>query len=267
MLPAVKLHARRLLAKLGLAPQPDPGASLRSGFPGPLHAKDDMLRDKTDDNLANYLQAGEEIFGHVKEILAQKDKTLSDIQTCLDLPCGYGRVLRHLCKEVSPESITACDIQKDAVEFCRAEFGVRPLVSETDFRAIRFPCEYDLIWTGSLITHLPVQKCIEALEVLAGALRKDGIFIFTTVGMETAKSYTTEVGDAGFPIGKMIEIIDRDGVCFEPYPDTPGYGLTFHTEQYIRDLIAKQFDRILELYYFNHRAWDSCQDVWACQKK
>src|SRR3989442_1633903 len=59
------------------------------------------------------------------------------IETILDLPSGYGRVLRVLRAAFSDARITACDIDKDAVDFCAGELGAIPVYSTPTPAAIR----------------------------------------------------------------------------------------------------------------------------------
>src|SRR5204863_8296827 len=44
----------------------------------------------------------------------------------LDLPCGYGRVMRAIRAEFPEAHITACDIDPHAVDFCAETFGATP---------------------------------------------------------------------------------------------------------------------------------------------
>jgi hypothetical protein len=54
--------------------------------------------------------------------------------------------------------LTACDIDRDAVEFCAETFGAVPVCAETRPEQIRFDREFDLIWSGSLFTHLEAER-------------------------------------------------------------------------------------------------------------
>ncbi|MCI0464995.1 MAG: class I SAM-dependent methyltransferase, partial [Gemmataceae bacterium] len=49
------------------------------------------------------------------------DRTPADVQACLDLPSGYGRVTRLLAATIPAPRITAADVDREAVRFCRRE--------------------------------------------------------------------------------------------------------------------------------------------------
>ena len=76
---------------------------------------DDMFQG----NRQHYFHVGYSAFYCIKLSIFLANKNLQDIKKILDFPCGYGRVLRVL-KAAFPEAqITACDIVRDAVDFCQ----------------------------------------------------------------------------------------------------------------------------------------------------
>src|SRR5579864_2676123 len=48
---------------------------------------------------------------------------LSNVQNVLDIPCGHGRVLRHLTNLFPEANFTVSDLDKDGIEFCAETFG------------------------------------------------------------------------------------------------------------------------------------------------
>jgi hypothetical protein len=91
-------------------------------------------------------------------------------------------VTRFLIEHVPPSCVTACDLDPQAVRFCAAEFGVKALHSKRNLGDVQFPEPYDLIFVGSLLTHLPDDACLTALQALAQALCANGLLVFTTQG-------------------------------------------------------------------------------------
>jgi SAM-dependent methyltransferase len=82
----------------------------------------------------------------------------TDPKAILDLPCGHGRVLRHIRVAFPAARITACDLDRDGVDFCVREFGVNGVYSSSKPAEIPIGDQFDLIWCGSLLTHLSVRQ-------------------------------------------------------------------------------------------------------------
>jgi len=63
----------------------------------------------------------------IEKALNAAGKTRSQVTEIPDLPCGHGRVLRHL-KTASPTArITACDLKRDGVDFWASQFDATPV--------------------------------------------------------------------------------------------------------------------------------------------
>jgi hypothetical protein len=52
-----------------------------------------------------------------------------------------------------PEAhLTVCDLDRDKVDFCAAQFNATPVYSQEDIRSVSLDQTFDLIWCGSLFT-------------------------------------------------------------------------------------------------------------------
>ena len=71
----------------------------------------------------------------------------------LDLPCGHGRVLRMLKARFPEAQLTACDTNRDGVEFCARTFDAAPVYASDEPSSTRIEGSFDLVWVGSLLTH------------------------------------------------------------------------------------------------------------------
>ena len=109
---------------------------------GSFHPNDDMLfkinGKPISQSYEHYAKVGFSAIMNIEGALNAAEKGFDDISSCLDMPCGYGRVTRELQTKINPERITACELNEEAVQFCHSEFGVNPLVSNTDFKKINF---------------------------------------------------------------------------------------------------------------------------------
>lgn len=238
------------------------------GVPGKVHTLDLMLARTSQSGATHYLSVGKSAIENCRESLAAANRRFSDIRTCLDLPCGHGRVLRWLCQEIDPKGVTACEIDHDAVDFCRREFGVKGVYSSHDLEKVVFPDEYDLIWVGSLFTHLDPNHCGALARRLGGAMRKGGVLVFSTHGEGCFTKPGLAMYGKKFPLmaQQMADEFRRNGYCYAPYGDQGYYGIAIHSQDYIRTLVDKETLGTLKLVHFKERGWMNHHDIWSFQK-
>ena len=236
------------------------------GVPGRIHNEDYMLASPAQDDLQRYVAVGLSAMANIAAALHAGGRDWADVTACLDFACGYGRVLRWLAQRIPPGQITACDVDRQAVRFCAAEFGAEPLFSLADFRAVTFPRRYDLILVGSLFTHLPIARGRDLLAVLAETTAPAGLLIFTTQGescLDRLASYGPEF--AGLEPA-FREGVAGDGAYFAPYRGGEGMGIAIHRRDHLRQYVQAQFAPSLRLVHFVPAGWDDHQDVWAWQR-
>ncbi len=199
--------------------------------------------------------------------LALETRRASAPRRILDLPCGHGRVLRALRAAWPEAELTACDLARDGVDFCARTFGARPVYSALDPRAVALaPGCFDLIWVGSLLTHLERERWTVFLECFHAWLAPGGLLVFTTLGRYAA--YRMEQGieyglDAEQRSGLLADFA-RDGFGYRDYPRQSGFGIALASPSFVTRLLLRGHDTRLVTY--GEALWDEHQDVVACQK-
>jgi SAM-dependent methyltransferase len=182
------------------------------------------------------------------------------VQACLDMPCGYGRVLRMLAQEIPGERITACDINRRAIAFCSSEFGARPLRSTPSLDGMRLG-RYDLIWCGSLVTHLDAPRVEGLLRAFSGALLPGGVAIVTIHGEPPQSgpwaARGEEISAALAEHGHFH--VAYDGALFD-------YGHAWHTAEHIAGVFRALSGGTVGLVSREPRGWDNHQDVLGFQR-
>ncbi len=217
-----------------------------------------------------YWVAGRSALAAVRTALNIARKPDSEIRRILDLPCGHGRVLRYLQAAFPEASLTACDVLKDAVDFCASVFGATPVYSHEEIAKIPLERDaYDLIWVGSLFTHLDASNWASLLDKLASSLREGGLLVFTThgryvhrqlIGLEDANSY-------GLPYWRITRAVYRyehSGFGYANYLGSDNYGISLSDPQWVTSTVAAH--QMLQCAYFSERNWHGIQDVYACVK-
>lgn len=144
-----------------------------------LHPKDDMF-NKAKNGWDDYLLVGRSA---VKVILSTLyNAPTEQVERVLDFGCGHGRVARHLRTMFPQAKLHFCDVDASAVEFCVETFYGAGTVSSEDLPTITLPKEMDLIWVGSVFTHLDYGRMITLRDKLFESLRVGGMFIATFRG-------------------------------------------------------------------------------------
>jgi SAM-dependent methyltransferase len=114
-----------------------------------------------------YFRCGRSAVERIQTSLATASIPRERVKRILDLPCGHGRVLRYLRAAFPEAEIAACDLLRDGADFCASTFGATPVYSCDEPEAIPLsPGSFDLIWVGSLFTHLDAPLWVRFLAVL-----------------------------------------------------------------------------------------------------
>ena len=234
-------------------------------IPGAVHVNDLMLASEAPRHVRHYLDDARSAIENLEQSLAIVGRSWGDVQSCLDLPSGYGRVTRFLIRHVDPGFVTACDVDAQAVAFCMAEFGVNGIVADRDPARTHLGRAYDLMFVGSLLTHLPERGITALLDRLVDRLAPDGLLVFTTQG-ESCLAHLDWYGERFARLEATYrDAVRTTGTCFVPYPRQPSYGVAIHARSWIAGLVRTRFGDRLHPVRFAERGWDRHQDVWTYQ--
>ena len=116
----------------------------------------------------------------------------------LDLPCGGGRVTRHLVRFFPDSEVVVSDVDSAKVEAVTRQFGVRAIAASPEFAA-PLGERFDLIFVGSLLTHFDEALYLRSLDVLVEALVPGGVLVLTTTGRSWAAEALDSETKAGLP--------------------------------------------------------------------
>ena len=227
---------------------------------GEVGEKDAMYR--ADAKL--YFRWGEMALRCIRLALVAARKT--EVRNILDIPCGHGRALRYLSAAFPNARLTACDLDGDGVDFCARTFGARPVYSDVDPRRVEFGEKFDLIWVGSLFTHLPAERWGHFFEAFTSWLQPGGLLVFSTHGREIARCIRARTvhygGLAAGEADNLVSEYEAHGFSFRPYTDRPGYGISMSSPAWI--CAALQKHPALQLVMLKERGWFNHHDAVAC---
>jgi SAM-dependent methyltransferase len=184
-------------------------------------------------------------------------------RTILDFACGYGRVLRWLRAAYPGVQITACDLFPPIVGFCEREFGALPVVTPGDPESLRIGT-FDLIWVGSLLSHVDADWWRRFLTFFHRSLSEHGVLVFTTHGPTVAQGQRTRENMMRLSEAHLEKVLaDYDLQGFGYWPTiTEDHGDCLASEDWVRRTVT---DAGLSLLNYSEAAWLS-QDVIAAGK-
>ncbi|HEV7746967.1 MAG TPA: class I SAM-dependent methyltransferase [Pyrinomonadaceae bacterium] len=210
----------------------------------------------------HYFKVGLSAIQCIDEALARTNS--AEVQRILDFPCGSGRVLRFLRQRFPAAEITACELEPGPVEFCVRTFGALPAFSSLNLDEVSLEQRFDLIWCGSLATHLNGRGILSLLRLFHRQLRTGGLMIFTTHGDFVPGRILRRDFDYGLTpeqINRIGASYPETGYGFEDYPGEKDYGVSLTSPDWIRSRVAEVGG--LREVYFKERGWDDHQDVFG----
>ena len=189
---------------------------------------------------------------------------INSINNVLYLPSGYGRELRFAQLLLPHSTIIASDIDRTGLNFCHKEFGVKTVLSNDSFSVPHLDGQFDLIWCGSLITHLNEASAVRLLELFYSLLAPGGLCLFSTHGTMHAhwiekRSQTYGLSEAGQR--DLLKQFGDGGYGYANYLGLRNYGISVVSYSKMVSL-AKTVGTWSEVIYLE-RGWHNSHDVFG----
>jgi len=195
-----------------------------------------------------------------------------DAKHILDFGGAYGRCSRCFVDKFPDATVTVYDRIEECVTFCHNVLGQNVAYTEDEIPRNYF----DLVWCGSVFTHLPEHRWDYTFKLLSDCLKSKGHLVFTTSSEKAIQQIEWVTGKPvyGVPIqakGSFVNNYRKYGYSFAQYPaieaEIEKYGYCQTSLEWNKNFIDKS-------PYFNFEsqeaeAWRSlnnCQDVNVCTK-
>jgi SAM-dependent methyltransferase len=188
------------------------------------------------------------------------------IRSILDFGCGHGRVTRWLRAAFRDANIFVTDRDTAGVNWCVEQFDCIP--AEPNLSS----STYDLIWLGSVFTHLPEQTAESLLQPLLAALRPNGVLAFTSQGRFSVERMQTfdwkrdsrtwmHYGLDRSLFEAVLSGYRETGYGFVEYPRQIDYGVCIAKPSWYADRILSHTEYMQ--IFFQEKGCDNHQDVNA----
>jgi SAM-dependent methyltransferase len=214
-------------------------------------------------DMISYLAIGRSTVNAIMSIMpVAPKKTFAKV---LDFGCGCGRVGRHLRALFPDAQLYFTDTKPDAVHFCARTFSGTGFASNADFNLLELPTTFDLIWVGSVFTHMDRERQEILFRRLCGALAPGGVLIATFHGrrcLELRKSGVINyIDDERWE--RIVASYRQTGFGYESYgrADLGDWGVSLNSIGSMTQLA--QFDDRLRLLGISEAGWANHQDVLA----
>jgi SAM-dependent methyltransferase len=248
----------------GLGAYQDRWARYRSRtVPTDISGAEDMLASRDEAAVRQYFEVGESALEVITNALLIPG--LTDPRRILDLPCGFGRVTRHLVTFFPESEIWVSDLYPDRVAFCCATFGAVPLLSKERLSEVEAPEQFDVVFSGSLLTHLDEDLFVDALDFFRTVLSPTGIAIVTLHGRWSPhfQRRSKYMEDEEFAVAE--EAFRATGFGYRAYPGATwfdlqeSYGISLSAPHWVMQHLERWDD--IRLYSYTERGWADHQDV------
>lgn len=211
----------------------DPAAFLAA----PQPAEDEMLFKALLPNFDNdrnigafkFVEATMRHYDALDQIVVQLFGDFDKVSSLLDFASGYGRLTRALIQRMPRERLWVSDIYAQAVAWQAETFGVNAFASVPDPGALDHAGRHDVIFVGSLFSHLPADLFRAWLARLYDMLTPSGVLAFS-VHDQSILPPNEAMDDTGLRFFHQSESGSLD---------TAIYGMTYVTEAFVADAIAR----------------------------
>ncbi len=215
---------------------------------------------------AHYFSVGASAIAAINESFTSARLGANSPARVLDYACGYGRVLRWL-RAAFPESfLLGVDADRTAVATAGATLGIETRHLDISMKQL-IDEPFDLIWVGSLLTHLPEEDSYRVLCFLRMHLTTKGVLVFTTHGAVVEErlvngSRNYNLDSSG--IRKLLSTLEATGFGYADYANQRDYGISVVRPSKVLSLVERAN---MKAIFFKDRGWADHQDVVACVQR
>jgi trans-aconitate methyltransferase len=180
----------------------------------------------------------------------------------MDFGCGHGRVARHIRAMFPTAEMYFVDIEEDGVAFCAQHFNGVPIHSSEDLSKLNLPKGMDLIWVGSVFTHLDYQRMEMLFDALFDSLGLGGILIATFRGRRTYEIAKSKPDQANL-YKPLLTQYEESGAGYQSYgrAELGDWGLSLTSIEKVVELGKRHSNA--RLIGYAEAGWANVHDVGA----
>ena len=191
-----------------------------------------------------------------------------EVGSILDFPCGHGRIMRAFRAAFPDARLVACDLDERGVSFCAETFGAVPVLSSVDLATVDIGSKVDIVWIGSLLTHVDPEGWNAVFDFAERSVRDGGLIVATYAGAFVAEMF--RAGDYRFAdpdeAERALSEYDATGFGFMQYnTHDRRYGQTVTSYEWASRFVAGR--AVLRPVVHFERGWAARQTVIAAVRE
>jgi SAM-dependent methyltransferase len=203
-----------------------PGAELRFNVVGAI-------------DIPGFIAGGRRTSEDIETALAQAGASVAGMSRALDFGCGCGRLLLEAVRRWPNVRWAGSDVDARAIEWCAANLPNATILVNDPLPPLPFgDAEFDLIWCGSVFTHLDEERQNAWLAELHRVLAPGGYLLASVHGPNCwsglPKPTVRQIQERGFVFARTA---GDEGI----HPDW--YQAAWHT----RDYINRHWSKFVEI--------------------
>jgi SAM-dependent methyltransferase len=240
---------------------PDFIAGLKQGLATGVAAGDGMYSGDP----AYYLRCGRSALDVISVAIERAGRKQEEFDAVLDFACGFGRVTRWLIAAFPAARVEGMDTNLKSVNAVRGLYGIPVHHIERDWGNVPED-QFDLIWVGSLFTHLSEEKSDHLLALMRRLLKPGGILAATTHGEYVVNRIETREKTYNLQEEAIEQILSQYRARqygFSGYDYNPEYGISIATPAKIIEMARRAQ---LQPLAFIDRGWVQHQDFHAFRR-
>ena len=213
----------------------------------------------------HYLLVGISAIRCIEAVLETANIRADEIRKILDFPVGYGRVLRFLRAKFPQARISGAEIDSSAMRFCTREFSIEPIRALEDFSLVSATGRFDLIWCGSLVTHISENSTTALLRFFRDHLTENGVCLVSMHGHTSAEWLRQKKHSYGLTLPEQQELLqkyEQSGYGYVDYSNVLGYGISIASAERMKKIISQ----LGTCVFYQAAVWDHHHDVYGFKK-
>lgn len=203
-----------------------------------IHKNDIMFLFSLHHHFGNWEEALDEYFttGYemAKSLADKANEHSQNIKTVLDFGSGYGRVSRFFPTSFNGAKVWVSEVKQQSLDFQRDHFSFNTIDHTEDPSSFTDVNSFDLIFAGSVFTHLPENRFKEWLKILISSLSDHGILIFSWHNLLDLQ--TQSHGRFTFIEHSEDQVMSEIG---DRIKDANQYGSAYISSDYLEELITQ----------------------------